>query len=187
MSTKIVLLIMIAFSVNVLGCDRDNSKLANQNSETNNSANVMENSTVVNKSDDKAPDFALKSIEGKTVKLSDYKGKVVIIDFWATWCPPCRKGIPDLISIQKDFKDDLVIIGISLDGEKTIKDVPGFVKSYGINYPIVYGDEKVVAAYGGIEGIPTAFIVDKEGYVVDQHVGLVPIETYVNKIKELIK
>ncbi len=185
--TKTVVLILIVLSFNIIGCDKSSDKNVNLKPEINNSTNITENLPNEISANNIAPDFALKSIEGKTVKLSDYKGKVVIIDFWATWCPPCRKGIPDLISIQKDFKDDLVIIGISLDGEKTIKDVPGFVKSYGINYPIVYGDEKVVAAYGGIEGIPTAFIVDKEGNVVDQHVGLVPIETYVNKIKELIK
>ena len=138
-------------------------------------------------SSDKAPDFSLKSVDGKTVKLSDYKGKVVIIDFWATWCPPCRKGIPDLISIQNEFKDKVVIIGISLDREKTIKDVPGFVKSYGINYPVVYGDDKVVTDYGGIQSIPTAFAIDKNGNIADSHVGLTDKDTYVNKIKELLK
>lgn len=138
-------------------------------------------------SSDKAPDFSLKSVDGKTVKLSDYKGKVVIIDFWATWCPPCRKGIPDLISIQNEFKDKVVIIGISLDREKTIKDVPGFVKSYGINYPVVYGDDKVVIDYGGIQSIPTAFVIDKNGNIADSHVGLTDKDTYVNKIKELLK
>lgn len=174
---KLVLIILIAFSSNTFCVGKGKTVVDPENYENN-----------VSKVDgDKAPDFTLKSFEGKTVKLSDYKGKVVIIDFWATWCPPCRKGIPDLISIQNDFKEDVVIIGISLDGEKTIKDVPGFVKSYGINYPIVYGDEKVVAAYGGIEGIPTAFVIDKKGNVVDKHVGLVPKDTYVNKIKELLK
>ena len=138
-------------------------------------------------SSDKAPDFSLKSVDGKTVKLSDYKGKVVIIDFWATWCPPCRKGIPDLISIQNEFKDKVVIIGISLDREKTIKDVPGFVKSYGINYPVVYGDDKVATDYGGIQSIPTAFVIDKNGNIADSHVGLTDKDTYVNKIKELLK
>lgn len=136
---------------------------------------------------DKAPDFSLKSVDGKIVKLSDYKGKVIILDFWATWCPPCRKGIPDLISIQKEFKNDVVIIGISLDSDKTIKDVPGFIKQYGINYPIVYGDEKVVTSYGGIQAIPTAFVIDKKGYIADQHIGLVDKSAYINKIKELLK
>jgi thiol-disulfide isomerase/thioredoxin len=174
---KMFIVIILAFGINNFCADKNNGKEKLNNIDY----------AVGNPTDDKAPDFALKSFDGKTVKLSDYKGKVIIIDFWATWCPPCRKGIPDLISIQNDYKKDVVIIGISLDGEKTLKDVPGFVKSYGINYPIVYGDDKVVAAYGGIEGIPTAFIVDKKGNIVDKHVGLVPKDTYVNKIKELLK
>jgi len=174
--TKMFLVIILALSVYTFSADEDRNKVK-----------LNTESTVDNAAVDKAPDFALKSFDGKTVKLSDYKGKVVIIDFWATWCPPCRKGIPDLISIQNEYKNDVVIIGISLDGEKTIKDVPGFVKSYGINYPIVYGNEKVVIDYGGIEGIPTAFVVDKKGNIVDKHVGLVPKDTYVSKIKELLK
>ena len=175
--TKMFLIIMLAFSINTFCTDKNDNKIKSSNTEHK----------VVNPDENKAPDFTLKSFDGKTVKLSDYKGKVIIIDFWATWCPPCRKGIPDLISIQNDYKNDVVIIGISLDGEKTLKDVPGFVKSYAINYPIVYGDDKVVAAYGGIEGIPTAFVVDRKGNIVDKHVGLVPKDTYVNKIKELLK
>jgi thiol-disulfide isomerase/thioredoxin len=174
---KMLFVLLIALSVNTFSFDKN---------EINTKSNNVEYA-VLKIDDNKAPDFTLKSFDGKTVKLSDYKGKVVIIDFWATWCPPCRKGIPDLISIQNEYKNDVVIIGISLDSEKTLKDVPGFVKSYGINYPIVYGDEKVVTAYGGIEGIPTAFVVDKKGNVVDKHVGLVPKDTYVNKIKELLK
>lgn len=174
---KLVLILITVFSINAL---------CNYSDYTTTKISDYENS--ISKDDgDKAPDFQLKSFEGKTIKLSDYKGKVIIIDFWATWCSPCRKGIPDLISIQKDFSNDVVIIGISLDGEQTIKSVPDFVKSYGINYPIVYGDEKVVAAYGGIEGIPTAFVIDKNGNVVDKHVGLVDKSIYINKIKELLK
>lgn len=148
---------------------------------------ISENILAVEKDGDKAPNFSLKSVDDKTVKLSDYKGKIVIIDFWATWCPPCRRGIPDLISIQKEFKKDVVVIGISLDRDKTIKDVPGFVKEYGINYPVVYGDDKVVVDYGGIRSIPTSFVIDKKGNVVDSHVGLVEKDIFVNKIKELIK
>ena len=175
--TKIFLVIILALSVNTFSADNNGNKVKYNNTVSNVDIPAV----------DKAPDFALKSFDGKTVKLSDYKGKVVIIDFWATWCPPCRKGIPDLISIQDEYKKDVVIIGISLDGEKTIKDVPGFVKSYAINYPIVYGNEKVVNDYGGIEGIPTAFVVDKKGNIVDKHVGLVQKDTYISKIKELLK
>ena len=175
--TKIVLSIVLVLSIYIFSVNMNGNK----------STDISKDNVFGKLDGDKAPDFSLKSVEGKTIKLSDYKGKVVIIDFWATWCGPCRRGIPDLVSIQKEFKDDLVIIGISLDAEKTKKDVPGFVKSYSINYPIVYGDEKVVMAYGGIQSIPTAFVVDKKGNVVDRHIGLVSKDTYVNKIKELLK
>jgi len=172
---KIILSIVLVLSAYIFSGDKNKNTIPS-------TENV-----IVKLDGDKAPDFSLKSVDGKTVNLSDYKGKVVIIDFWATWCGPCRRGIPDLVSIQKEFKNDLVIIGISLDAEKTIKDVPGFVKSYSINYPIVYGDEKVVMDYGGIQSIPTAFVIDKKGNVVDRHIGLVSKDTYVNKIKELLK
>ncbi len=138
-------------------------------------------------SDKKAADFKLKTLEGKEIKLSDYRGKIVILDFWATWCPPCRKGIPDLISLQEEFKKDLVVIGISLDQQKTIKDLKPFIENYKINYPVVLGDEKVVNDYGGISAIPTSFIIDQKGNIVDSHVGLVPKTVYSDKIKVLLK
>jgi len=135
-----------------------------------------------------APDFALKSVDGKIIKLSDLKGKVVIIDFWATWCPPCRKGIPDLVDLKKEFgKKGLEIVGISVDDEKTIEQVPSFVKDKNINYPVVYADAKVSQSYGGIESIPTSVIVDKAGKIVAQYTGLQNKETYVNELNKLLK
>ena len=138
-------------------------------------------------SDKKAADFKLKTLEGKEIKLSDYRGKIVIIDFWATWCPPCRKGIPDLISLQDEFKKEVVVIGISLDQQNTIKDLKPFIENYKINYPVVLGDEKVVKDYGGISAIPTSFIIDQKGNIVDSHIGLVPKAVYVDQIKSLLK
>ncbi|GMU95244.1 MULTISPECIES: TlpA disulfide reductase family protein [Ignavibacterium] len=143
--------------------------------------------TVTLVSDKKAADFKLKTLEGKEIRLSDYRGKIVIIDFWATWCPPCRKGIPDLISLQEEFKKDLVVIGISLDQQNTIKDLKPFIENYKINYPVVLGDEKVVKDYGGISAIPTSFIIDQKGNIVDSHVGLVPKAVYADQIKSLLK
>ncbi|QQS35267.1 MAG: TlpA family protein disulfide reductase [Ignavibacteriales bacterium] len=134
----------------------------------------------------KAPDFALKSTTGKTVKLSEYKGKIVILDFWATWCGPCRKGIPDLIDLQNKYKNDLVVIGISVDQDRTKKEVEPFIKNYGINYPIVYFDDKVIKDYGGIQSIPTSFIIDKEGNITNRHIGLYPKYIYEEEIKELL-
>ncbi len=147
----------------------------------------FENSSLPLDGNKKAPDFALTSVDGKIIKLSDYKGKVVIIDFWATWCPPCRKGIPDLIAIQNEYAGKVVVIGISVDREgQTKQDVPGFIKSNGINYPIVYFTDKVVNDFGGIEAIPTSFVIDKKGNIVDTHVGLVPKSTLTNKINSLL-
>ena len=125
----------------------------------------------------------------KMLNLSDYKGKVVILDFWATWCPPCRKGIPDLIEIKKELKNtDFEIIGISLDsftrGGATKDDAVPFIKSQGINYPIVLGDPGVAQRYGGIRSIPTSFVIDKEGYIVSYYQGLVPKQRFLDDIKK---
>lgn len=133
-----------------------------------------------------APDFTLKLTDGKDIKLSDHKGKIVILDFWATWCPPCRRAIPDLIDIQKTYQENVVIIGISLDTE-TQADVVPFIKKFGINYPVAYANMEVYQAYGNIESIPTSFIVDQSGQIVDAHVGLVDKSIYINKINELLK
>ena len=135
---------------------------------------------------DAAPNFTLYTLDGDEVKLSDYLGKVVILDFWATWCPPCRKGIPDLISIQNEYKDDLVVIGISLDQPATQDQLIPFIESYGINYPIVLGDLEVSAAYGNIQAIPTSFIIDQEGNIINKHIGLVPRSTLVEEINLLL-
>lgn len=117
------------------------------------------------------------------VSLSDYKGKVVVLDFWATWCPPCRKGIPDLIELKNEYgKNNVEVIGISLDGitrgGATKNDVIPFMKDYGINYPVVVGDEKIAQLYGGIRSIPTSFVIDKEGYILSYYQGLIPKEQY---------
>jgi thiol-disulfide isomerase/thioredoxin len=133
-----------------------------------------------------APDFTLPTTDGKQLKLSDYKGKVVIIDFWATWCPPCRKGIPDLIELKKQYGSKGVeIIGVSVDQE-TKPDVVPFIKEYKINYPVVYGNMNVYQQYGGIRAIPTSFIVDKEGKIVASHEGLISKSAYENYIKKLL-
>jgi thiol-disulfide isomerase/thioredoxin len=133
----------------------------------------------------KAPEFSLTSTNGKEIKLSNYKGKIVILDFWATWCGPCRKGIPDLIELQREFDKDLVVIGISLDAE-TKKNVIPFMQKIGINYPVVYGTFEVTKLYGGVGGIPTSFVINKKGEIVDKHVGLVPKSQYSDLINKLL-
>lgn len=142
--------------------------------------------SAVQKSTATAPDFSLPTPDGKTIKLSSYKGKVVIIDFWATWCPPCRKGIPDLINLKKKYgSKGLEIIGVSVDRE-TKPDVIPFMKEKGINYPVVYADNNIIMNYGGIRAIPTSFVIDKQGKVVASYEGLIPEATYENHIKKIL-
>lgn len=133
-----------------------------------------------------APDFSLPTTDGKILKLSSLKGKVVIIDFWATWCPPCRKSIPDLIELKKKYgSKGFEIVGISLDTDTKNQVIP-FMKEKGINYPVVYGNQNVTELYGGIEAIPTSFIIDQQGKIVASYQGLMPIQTYENHIRKLL-
>jgi cytochrome c biogenesis protein CcmG/thiol:disulfide interchange protein DsbE len=134
----------------------------------------------------KAPDFSLKDLEGNIVKLSDYEGKVVIIDFWATWCGPCRRGIPDFVELQEEFGEEkLQILGVNLDrGDLSV--VPDFAEEYKMNYPVLYADRDVQMKYGPIRSIPTMFIVDKQGYVRDMQVGLLPKSYFVKTIESLL-
>ncbi|MDI1313575.1 TlpA disulfide reductase family protein, partial [Prosthecobacter sp.] len=105
-----------------------------------------------------APEWALPGLDGKTVKLSDFRGKVVVLNFWATWCPPCRREIPDLVALHEKYAEQgLVVIGVSLD-EGGATSVKSFVTKAGVKYPVVMGDQETAQAYGGITSIPTTFI-----------------------------
>jgi cytochrome c biogenesis protein CcmG/thiol:disulfide interchange protein DsbE len=135
----------------------------------------------------KAPNFSLKSFDGKIVELSKLKGKVVVVNFWATWCPPCRAEIPDFIKVYDTYKSKgFEIVGIALDEDGWEKVKP-FVDKNKISYPIVLGTAEVVQQYGGIEGIPTTFIVDKKGNVVERQVGMLTKGMLEQKIKVLLK
>lgn len=136
--------------------------------------------------DEKAPDFTLLTLNGEEVKLTDYSGKIVILDFWATWCAPCRKGIPDLVSIQNEYKDEIVVIGISLDQPSTQRNIQLFIDHFGINYPVVLGTQEVSVAYGYIQAIPTSFIIDGERNIVQKHVGLVSKAILIEEINSLL-
>lgn len=119
----------------------------------------------------KAPDFELADLKGNTVRLSDYKGKMIILDFWATWCPPCRAEIPMFVKLYNEFKSKgLMIIGASVDrdGPDVVRE---FAKNFKMNYPVVMADMKTVSAYGGIEAIPTTFIINPKGEIVNRFVG----------------
>lgn len=113
--------------------------------------------------------WKLADLDGKPVSLADFKGKVVILDFWATWCAPCRDEIPGFVELQKKFADKgHVVVGISLDQEGAAL-VQKFVKQHGVTYPVVLGNQEVAAAYDGIDALPTTFIIDREGKVAKGH------------------
>jgi cytochrome c biogenesis protein CcmG/thiol:disulfide interchange protein DsbE len=134
-----------------------------------------------------APNFSLKTADGTTIELAKLKGKIVVVNFWATWCPPCRAEIPDFIKIQEQYKNKgLMIVGISLD-QKGWPAVKPFAEKTKFNYPIVLGNEDVVKAYGGIEAIPTSFFIDKKGFIVDKQVGMLSKEDFAQKLKSLLK
>jgi len=119
------------------------------------------------------PPLELTDLEGNTVSLAALKGKVVIIDFWATWCPPCREAIPDLIDLKKQYgAKGLEVVGISLDDNGS-RILPRFVHDFGINYPVVIGSEEIAAAFGGILGLPTTFIVDRDGMIRSHFMGYI--------------
>jgi len=178
---------IILFSLLLLfGCNKnasDINKVQKNDSEVSTSTNKTPDNS--NSANNKAPDFTLVGPAGKKVSLSDYKGKVVVVDFWATWCPPCRKGIPDLVELQKEFGNKIAVIGISVDTDTRDK-VASFARDFNINYTVLFATPEVVQSYGNIEAIPTSFIIDKNGNVVNQYVGLTPKETYVSEIKKLL-
>jgi cytochrome c biogenesis protein CcmG/thiol:disulfide interchange protein DsbE len=155
-----------------------------KSSKTEKTAKQVENTE--NRDADMAPDFTLTSVDGNDIRLSDYRGKVVIIDFWATWCPPCKAEIPGFVELYKQYADDgLEIIGISLDrGDLSV--VSNFVKNFNVNYPIVYYRDEVIMNYGGIQSIPTTFVVDREGKIVERLVGYKPKEFFDSLIQSLL-
>ncbi len=131
-----------------------------------------------------AADFSLRDIQGKTHHLADYRGKWVLVNFWATWCPPCLKEIPELISLHDAHHDkDLVVIGIAMDSGSR-KKIANFARKHGISYPVVVGDRKNTAQFGVLEVLPASYLYNPGGGLVSYHDGEVTrenIEAYISK------
>lgn len=134
-----------------------------------------------------APHFALKDATGATVDISSYKGKVVVVNFWATWCGPCKVEIPWFIEFQQKYKDrDFAVLGISMDDDGW-KSVRPYITDHKLNYQVMIGNQVLADQYGDIESLPTTFILDRQGRIAAMHVGLVDKSDYQNEIVKLLE
>jgi len=131
------------------------------------------------------PPFLLSDLNGEVISTASWRGKVVLLNFWATWCPPCRDEIPEMIELSKRFKDRLQIVGVSMDDAPS-DDVRQFAKEMGIDYPIVMGSRTLSREYGGVPALPTSFVVNTDGKIVQKHEGLYPIGLYDSEVRSLL-
>jgi peroxiredoxin len=133
-----------------------------------------------------APDFSLQDLDGHPLGLSSYRGKVVLLDFWATWCGPCRDEIPHFVEIQDKYREQgLQMIGISMDdGPKPVRE---FYQQFKMNYPVALGNAKLAEAYGGVLGLPVAFLIGRDGRVASKYIGAVQMPTLEQAIESLLR
>jgi thiol-disulfide isomerase/thioredoxin len=131
-----------------------------------------------------APDFTLQSLDGKSVSLSEFKGKAVLVNFWATWCGPCKIETPWLVELQNEYgSQGLQIVGVAMD-ESGKDEIARFAKDMGMNYPVLLGREAVGEAYGGVPALPESFFIGRDGKIVDKIMGIegkADIETAIKK------
>jgi len=133
-----------------------------------------------------APEFTLPDLEGNQIELSSMKGKVLILDFWATWCPPCKEEVPHLVALQSKYRDQgLQIVGLSLDqgGAGLVKP---FADEHYVNYTMLIANDETAKAYGGVSMIPTTFVVDRSGIVVKRFIGYTTPEAFEEAIQPLL-
>ena len=135
-----------------------------------------------------APDFELQTLDGKNLKLSDLRGKAVLLNFWATYCGPCKIEMPWFVELQKQYgPQGFQIVGVSMDDSSTsTEDIAKFAKDMGINYPILLGKESVAQSYGGVSVLPTTFFLDRDGKVIAREFGLQSRSVFVDHIKKAL-
>ena len=133
-----------------------------------------------------APDFSLTALDGKTVKLSDFRGKAVLLNFWATWCEPCKIEMPWFVDLQKKYgPQGLQVVGVAMD-DASPKDIAEFAQKMSVNYPVLVGKESVGDQYGGIPYLPSTFYISRDGKVVDRVFGLVSRSEIENNIQKAL-
>lgn len=130
------------------------------------------------------PAVSVTDLSGKPLSSADWRGKVVLVNFWATWCGPCRAEIPEFVKMQDRYRDHLVIVGLSVD-EGSPDGVREFTRTLGVNYPVAIVDEQVQQAFGGIVGLPTTFVVNPRGQIVQRHMGFIDAAIYEQEVRAL--
>ncbi len=189
----VVLIIVLIFGLGIFsGCSQEESATSDESPQAKleRLEQLAANDTVLeNMQKPAAPmaaDFELPRTEGGTLRLSDYAGSVILLDFWATWCAPCRQAVPHLKSLYEDYRDqDFVVIGVALDAGGA-KVVEKFVDAFEITYPTAIGNQEVVQKYGNFRGIPVSFIINREGQIVERHTGFRPRTFYEPTIEALL-
>jgi peroxiredoxin len=132
-----------------------------------------------------APEFTVTDLDGRKLSLSDYKGKVVLLDFWATWCTPCREEIPHFVEMQNKYgPQGFQVIGVSMDDDA--KPVREYYEKYKLNYPVALGDDKLAERFGGVLGLPVNFVIDREGRIQAKHLGATNVATFDDEVSKLL-
>lgn len=132
-----------------------------------------------------AADLDLRDVNGNIVRLSDFKGKIILLDFFATWCPPCKEEIPDFIELQEQYRGEgFTMIGVSMS---RMSDTKAMAESFGMNYPVLIDDGYAAAVYGPIRSVPTTFLIDQNFKVVKKYIGYRPKEVFEADVKALLK
>ena len=132
-----------------------------------------------------APEFSVTDIDGKKLSLSDYRGKVILLDFWATWCTPCRAEIPHFVEMQQKYgPQGFQVVGISMDDDA--KPVKEFYRQFNMNYPVAVGDDKLAQSFGGVLGLPVNFIIDREGRIHAKYLGATDVSVIDKAVSDLL-
>ena len=133
-----------------------------------------------------APDYTLKAIDGTSLRLSDYRGKVILLDFWATWCAPCQEEIPRFVEWQNEYRDrGLQVIGVSMDDSP--EPVQKFSREFRMNYPVAIGTQDIASQYGGILGLPVNFVIGRDGRIKAKHLGMYDLMLLKRELNEQLE
>jgi thiol-disulfide isomerase/thioredoxin len=180
-----IALALVALALVSVGCNKTHADPRKSPAAKTQDAAESHNLVRFVKNPDTAPALKINDLDGKPISLEDDKGKVVLLNFWATWCGPCREEIPDLIQLQKKYKDQLAIIALATDEDEPAE-VKKFAQKAGINYRIGMATDSLRGEYGGIPALPTSFVIDAQGRVVQKHIGLNDPTIYELEVRALL-